>query len=107
MNGALDGALVSLALAVSVGYAVGALGPRTLRRRLLSALAASMLRLPAATRLHPLARRLQSAASAEAGACGGCDDCGAAPPKQPTAGPPEPGTQAEIRVPLSSIGKRR
>jgi hypothetical protein len=107
MSGAVDGAMVGVVVAASVGYALYSLGPRTLRPRLRAVIAAALLRLPAATGLHPLARRLKHTAAAATGACGGCDNCGAAPAK-PAAGTPAAGTPAaEVRVPLSAIGKRR
>jgi len=111
MSSVLDVTLVGVVIAASVGYAACSLGPRTLKPRVLAALAALLLRSPTALGLHSLARRLQSSAQAGTGSCGGCDNCGAAsttPAGEPAAGSPASGSPAaEIRVPLSSIAKRR
>jgi hypothetical protein len=99
MSRLLDAALVALVLAASVGYALYALGPKTLRRWLRVALADLAARAPAALHLGHIERRLREAAGAS-GACGGCDSC--AP-----SGEDARGGGKEIRVPAASIGKRR
>jgi hypothetical protein len=100
MNILLDDSLVGLVLLVSALYALAALGPRNVRRRVLTTLAALLARVPAALRLRPAAQRLARAADAKAqGACGGCDNCGSATPTANTGG--------EIKVPISSIARSR
>jgi hypothetical protein len=100
MSRLLDAALVALALAASVGYALYSLGPKTLRRWMRTALAALAARAPAALHLGGIERRLREAAGGS-GACGGCDNC--APPAEEA----QSGAGLEIRVPAASIGKRR
>jgi hypothetical protein len=97
MSRLLDAALVAIVLAASVGYVLYSLGPKTLRRRMRTALADLAARAPAALHLAGIERRLRDAAGGS-GACGGCDSC--APEDARGAG----GT--EIRVPAASIGKR-
>ena len=81
MNAVLDNLLVAAALLASVGYAVVKLGPRTLRKRILSALGFA-------------------AASGKAqAACGGCDNCGTESSSVPQ--PP-----SEISVPVAKISRR-
>jgi hypothetical protein len=105
MNGWVDDALVGLVLGMSLAYALFSLGPRTLRRRFLAAMAAGLLRVPPVLGLHRLALRLQGAALTSKGSCGGCDDCAAQ--TAPQTGSPVDAAAAEIKVPLASIGKRR
>jgi hypothetical protein len=102
MSRLLDHLLVGLVLIVSAAYAVAALGPRSVRRRVLAALSRVMARAPASLGLRRMAEWLavRSAGKAQ-GACGGCDSCG---PEQPPA-PKSPDT--EVSVPLSDIGRRR
>jgi hypothetical protein len=101
MHGLLDEFLVGIALLASIIYALFSLGPRTLRRGLAVRAAALLRLLPATPGLRSLSRRLETAAVKPAGACGGCDDCGSATPAA------SPGsTESEIRIPVSSIGKR-
>jgi hypothetical protein len=105
MNRILDNCLVGLALLVSAVYAVSALGPRTLRRRVLAALGRITARAPAYFGLRWLANRFAAASAAKApGACAGCDDCGAnaSPPNPPAHDSPAP----EVRVPVSKISRR-
>ena len=100
MNSILDYSLVGLALLVSAGYAVSSLGPRSLRRRALSASSRVMARAPAFLGLRQIAQRLAAASAGKAqGACGGCDNCGS---EAPAAAPPT----AEVRVPVTKIGRR-
>jgi hypothetical protein len=94
----LDDVLVGLVLLASVAYAMSSLGPKSLRGRLLLGASAVLRRLPG---LHELAQRLQTAASTKAkGACGGCDNCGSDQP------PTVPLSEPEVRIPVSTIGKR-
>ena len=98
MSRLLDAALVAIVLAASVGYALYSLGPKSLRRRLCTALADLAARAPAALHLGGAERRLREAAGGS-GACGGCESCGAGDARE-AAG-------EEIRVPAARIGKRR
>jgi len=100
MNRLLDAALVAIMLAASVVYAMYSLGPKPLRRRLRVALADALARAPAALHLGGIERRLREAAGGS-GACGGCESCGPSPGDAREAG------GKEVRVPASSIGKRR
>jgi hypothetical protein len=100
MSRFLDAALVAIVLAASVGYALYSLGPKTLRRRLRTALADLAARAPAALHLGGIEHRLREAAGGS-GTCGGCDSC--APAEDAGRG----GAAKEIRVPAASIGKRR
>jgi hypothetical protein len=84
MSNLLDLLLVGAALLASILYAIVALGPRTWRRRIGSALAACGL-----ARVAPK----------DSGACGGCDNCAAPDAKESTAG-------AETHIPLEDIGRR-
>jgi hypothetical protein len=99
MNAVLDDLLVAAVLLASVGYAVVKLGPRTLRKRMLSALGVVLESAPAFLRLGSAAQRLAAASGKAQAACGGCDNCGAEP-----ASPPQ--SSSEINVPVSKIGRR-
>lgn len=79
MSALIDAILVSLALAASLAYVVLALGPKSWRRRLRSALG---LKPPAA----------------QASSCGGCEGCGSEPKASVTA--------SEIKIPVAKIGRR-
>jgi len=101
MNSILDNSLVGLALAVSAGYALSSLGPRTLRRRLLAALSRLIARAPAVLGLRRTAQWLAAAAAGKAhGACGGCDGCGS------EQAPSSKSPGADVRVPAAKIGRR-
>ena len=106
MNSVLDALLVGLVLLASVGYALVSLGPRSLRRRLLSGLSRLMARAPAFFGSRRAAQWLATAAAGKAhGACGGCDDCGSEKaPASAASAQQSPGI--EIRVPLTKIGRR-
>ena len=106
MNSMIDNALVGLALIASAAYAAASLGPRSLRRRVLSALGAAMGRAPAFLGLKRTAARLAdaSAAKAPAGACGGCDNCGSETIGAPNATAAAPAV--EVTVPMAKIGRR-
>jgi hypothetical protein len=81
MNTLLDDFLVGVVLLASVSYALYKLGPRNLRKRILTLLGRS------------------AGAGKAQGACGGCDNCGdasIAPKSSP----------ADIRIPVSKIGRR-
>jgi hypothetical protein len=106
----LDNILVAAALLGSALYATFALGPRALRRRALSRVAAWAARAPAWLGLRGLAARLGAAAEKPPGACGGCDNCGSesAPAQGPQAtARPTGSSGGDIKIPLSSIGRRR
>jgi hypothetical protein len=119
MNPLLDNFLVVAALAASAVYALFKLGPRALRRALLSRVAGWVGRAPDWCGLRGLAVRL-GAAVQSSGSCGGCDNCGnegAAAQASPPAGqslddsgarrPASHSTSgSEIRVPLARIGRR-
>ena len=98
MYSVLDDCLVGIALLASAAYAIFSLGPRALRRRSLSALAAGAARMPAVFGLRRIAGNLGRAAAAKAaGSCGGCCSCDTAGAK-PGAG--------EVNVPASQIKRR-
>ena len=100
MSRLLDAALVAAVLAASVVYALYALGPKSLRRRLCTALADLAAGAPAALHLGRIERGLRAAAGGS-GTCGGCESC--APPP----GEVREADGKEIRVPVANIGKRR
>jgi len=98
MNAVLDNLLVAAALLASMGYAVVKLGPRTLRRRILSALRFVLESAPAFLKLGSVAQRLAAASGKAQAACGGCDNCGE------STSPPQ--SSSEINVPVSKITRR-
>jgi hypothetical protein len=98
MNAFLDDTLVAALLLASVFYALWALGPRVLRARMLETLGATFERGPRVLGCRALARRFQAAAAKKQAACGGCDGCEPAP-GQASGG-------AEIKIPVSKIGRR-
>jgi hypothetical protein len=103
MNTVLDNLLVGLALLVSVGYAVSSLGPKTWRNRMATALSRLAERAPAFIGLGGVARRLAAASRrvpGAAGACGGCDNCGAEQAQASSS------ASAEVKVPVANIGRR-
>jgi hypothetical protein len=106
MNSILDNSLVGLVLIVSAGYAVSSLGPRSLRQRLLAALSRLLARAPAFLGLGRMSRWLAVASAGKAqGACGGCDSCGSEQsPAQKSS--TENSRAAEVRVPVTKIGRR-
>lgn len=106
MNGLLDDSLVALALIISAGYAVFALGPRSLKSRMFAGLSRLTARAPAFLGLTRLSGWLAASAAAKsAGACGGCDSCGSEKTPASTA-VASTSTASEVRVPLAKIGKR-
>jgi len=107
MNGVLDVFLVGLVLLASAGYAVLALGPRTLRPRAYASLSRLMLRAPGCLGLEGIARRLAAASGKAGAACGGCDTCGSEPADSPgSAGDGLQSPAGEVRIPVSKVGKR-
>ena|ERR1700722_17956996 len=106
MNSILDNTLVGLAILASAGYAVAALGPRDLRRRILGVLSRAVARAPAFLGLGRTAQRLAAASTVKGGVCGGCDSCGG---EQSAAqkSPAQSSSAAEVRVPMAKIGRRR
>lgn len=101
MSSVLDYFLVGLVLLASAGYAVLALGPRTLRPRVYASLSRLLARAPAWLGLGGSARRLEAASGKAGGACGGCDTCGSEPAESTAA------AGDEVRISVSKIGKRR
>ncbi|MHB8475984.1 MAG: DUF6587 family protein [Steroidobacteraceae bacterium] len=100
MSRLLDHVLVGLALLVSAAYAVSALGPRSLRRRVLAASSRMLARAPAALGLRRMAQWLAVRSAGKArGACGGCDGCG-------SEDSPAQSSDAEVRVPVAHIHRR-
>ena len=99
MNHMLDHLLVGAVLLTAFGYAIYALGPRALRTRILLWAVRALRVLPPFFGLRGLAQRLADAAMVKSGGCGGCDDCASGQSVSPT-------SSAEVRVPLSTIGKR-
>jgi hypothetical protein len=97
MSGVLDISLVALVLLASAGYAILALGPRTLRPRVYASLSRLMSRAPGWLGLSGIAERLAAAGGKSAGACGGCDTCGSEPAAS---------ADSEVRISVSKIGKR-
>ena len=96
MNKVIDNSLVGLALLASAAYAVSALGPKGLRRRMWGTLAHLAALAPSFMRLDRVARRFDEAAAGKtSGACGGCDSCGSEP--SDTDKP-----ASEVRVPLAA-----
>jgi hypothetical protein len=105
MNSYLDDALVGALLLLSAGYACAALGPRTLRRRVLAACSAALRRAPAMLGLRQAAEHMARAAeSKSSGACGGCDNCAS---ETPGAGDAKGTLPTEINVPIAGIGRIR
>ena len=100
MNSVIDNSLVALALMASAGYVLLTIGPRSLRRRLASALRQAAARAPAFLGLRRMAQRLAASAGKAQGACGGCDDCGSGQPAVKTP------VENEVRVPVEKIGRR-
>jgi hypothetical protein len=98
MHGVIDDFLVGSALLASALYAVAALGPRPVRRRLLSGLAAALALAAPIPGVGRLAGRLERAAAAKAAACGGCGGC--------TPAPAVGGDGGEVRVPVAGIKRR-
>jgi hypothetical protein len=102
MHRLLDEFLVGGALLASIIYALFSLGPRTLKRGVAARAAALIPSLPKMPGLRSLSRRLETAAAVKpTGACGGCDDCGSAPATESSGS-----AETEVRIPVSTIGKR-
>lgn len=80
MDVLIDNMLVGLALLASVGYALLALGPKTWRRRIRSALG------------------FKSPDAAASASCGGCEGCGS--------DSAAPNSSAEVKIPVGKIGRR-
>jgi len=73
--------VIALAVLLSVWVVLKKQFPGT-ARKLRGAIAVRLLRPGRASWLQALGRRIAPAASAGAGACGGCDSCGPAPPRR-------------------------
>lgn len=96
MQSSMDVALVGVVLLASVFYALLALGPRSLRGRLLRMVGFVLRRAPLQA-LRALAGELERRAAKTDGGCGGCGSCG---PEKPAAG------RGEVVIPASKIGRR-
>jgi hypothetical protein len=97
----LDDCLVGLVLLVSAAYLISALGPRALRVRTLSALAALAARAPPYLGLRRISLALSAAAGARSqGACGGCGSCASEP-----AANAKPAS--EVSIPVAEIRRRK
>jgi hypothetical protein len=99
MNRVVDDLIVALVLAVSAGYALMALGPKGLRKRIWGSLASWAERVPAGLHLQGVALRFRAAAERKAAACGGCDNCD-------STGTAPKAAAGEVRIPLAKIGRR-
>jgi hypothetical protein len=104
MNSLLDNSLVGLALLASAGYAVASLGPKSVRRRLLSAIARATARAPRFLGLRTMSQRLEASAGKAQKACGGCDSCGS--DQSPAAKATQNSPAVEVSVPVAKIGRR-
>jgi hypothetical protein len=91
----IDDILVGLALLVSIGYAAMSLGPKSLRRLLLTAASRVLAHAPASG-ARRAAQRLAVSADAKGSGCGGCDSCG----------PEQPASRTEVKIPVTKIGRR-
>jgi hypothetical protein len=100
MNHLLDQSLVGLLLLVSAGYALMALGPKTLRTKILTGVSRLAAGAPRMFGLSRWAKQLEAAAGKPKGACGGCEDCGTG-----TAADAQ-STPKEINIPVGKIGRR-
>lgn len=100
MTHSVDTLLVFVVLGIAVVYAVSSLGPRSLRRRLLTRMSTGLLRLPQVWGIRQLRARAERAANKDGGACGGCDNCASTIAAAPT------GVAPEVRVPITKIGHR-
>jgi hypothetical protein len=92
----IDNILVGLALLVSIGYAAMSLGPKSLRRFVLTCLSRLLARAPASGMRRAAQRLALAAGSKQSGSCGGCDSCDS---QQPASGP-------EVKIPVTKIGRR-
>lgn len=99
----LDEALVGASLLASALYAAVSLGPRGVRRRLLSLAGTGLGRMPRWFGLRALAERCTAAAVQAPGACGGCNSCAGEEPAQGRAG----GPAQDVRISPAQIGRRR
>jgi len=98
MNSVLDDLLVAAVLAVSLGYAILKLGPRTWRQRIFRRLSGILAAAPSFLKLAGAAQKLAAASGKVPAACGGCDTCG-----EPA---PTPQAPSEISVPVAKIQRR-
>jgi hypothetical protein len=101
MNKLIDNSLVGLVLLGSAVYAVSALGPKGLRKRMWGTLARLAALAPKFMRLDRIASRFDEAAAGKtSGACGGCGSCGSE--QSDSDKPPA----SEVRVPVAKIVRR-
>jgi hypothetical protein len=109
MSHALDIAVVAIVVVASIGYAVFALGPKSLRRRIADRLIGVAARSEPMPGLGWFTRRLSAGANAKlaAGSCGGCDNCGSETGAEPTASSVGAVAGAvEVRIPVAQIRRR-
>ena len=105
MQHLVDLLLVGLALIASTGYALFALGPKSLRKSAAAAIADLAARAAAIPGLRgPLLRFSLSLANKTQGSCGGCDNCGSEDAAHRNAAHRD--AAAESRVPMSKVGLR-
>ena len=107
----LDNLLVGGVILISVVYATYSLGPQALRRRLTLGTAVVLRKLPAILHLRGAALRWEAASQKAGGSCGGCDNCGSAPPATGANSTTTPAGSAaapstEIHIPVSAIRRR-
>ena len=113
----IDVLAVGIAVALSIFYALSALGPKTLRARLWRALGMLLASAPRPLRSARLEARVASTAARMQAACGGCDSCAAGAGGAGASGAGASGAGAkgssgasasggrEVRVPLARIGR--
>ncbi|HLW25357.1 MAG TPA: DUF6587 family protein [Steroidobacteraceae bacterium] len=114
----IDVLAVGIAVALSILYALSALGPKTLRARLWRVLGLLLASAPRPLRSARLEARVAATAARMQAACGGCDSCVAgasaagASAAGASAGASANGSSGasasgvrEVRVPLARIGR--
>ncbi|HMD72565.1 MAG TPA: DUF6587 family protein [Steroidobacteraceae bacterium] len=102
MRHVIDLLLVSLALLASAAYLLFALGPKSLRKSAVAAIADLAARVGVIPGLRgPLHRLSANLANKVQGGCGGCVNCGSDAAAESDAPTPE------TRVPISKVGLRR
>ncbi len=111
MSGWIDVPAVAIAVALSVLYALSALGPKTLRARLWRALGVLLASAPRALRSARLEARVAAIAARMQAACGGCDSCAAGASGEGASAKGSSGESAsgvrEVRVPLARVSRLR
>jgi hypothetical protein len=98
MKTLIDALLVGSALLASLASLYKTLGPRVLKARVAAQLSGLAARAPSSYGLRRLLTGLATASAARGtGGCGGCEGCAPAPAAT---------APAEVRVPLTAIGRR-